>query len=111
MAAKLSSRIIFFIGWLLSPFTFWNDAFVNIPISYLCASLAVRIIRADFLLLVLISYWLSNGVGVIMMYAAGKTIIRDKARLVRELAVFLATIAVYSAILVLLNRSGILKPI
>ena len=109
--AKFFSRIIFFIGWLLSPFTFWNDVFVNIPISYICANLLSRIIRVDFLLLVLVAYWLSNAVGVLMMYASGKAIIRDKRALMRELAVFLATIALYSAILILLNKAGVLRPV
>jgi len=35
-----SVRAVFLIvvGWILSPLTFWNDAVVNIPITYLCAS-------------------------------------------------------------------------
>ncbi|MDP2929055.1 MAG: hypothetical protein Q8O01_03195 [Candidatus Omnitrophota bacterium] len=102
---------IFFIGWMLSPLTFWNDAFVNIPISYLCASLAIRFIKADFLFLVLIFYWLSNIFGIMMMYFSGKSIMRDKSNRLHALVTLLITIVIYSAIIVILNRTGILKPI
>ena len=107
----LIKNAIFFTGWLLSPLTFWNDAFVNIPISYLCASLAVRFIKADFLFLVLIFYWLSNGFGILMMYASGKSIIQDKDNRFRSLLTFLITVVIYSVIIIILNRTGILKPI
>jgi len=102
---------IFFIGWLLSPLTFWNDVFINIPIAYLCASLAIRFIRADFLLLVLIFYWLSNGFGVLMMCLSGKSIMQDKSNRLRSLVTFLITVMIYSVIIIILNRTGILKPI
>ncbi len=102
---------VFFIGWLLSPLTFWNDTFVNIPISYLLASLAIRVIRADFLFLVLIFYWLSNGVGILMMYTSGKSIMRDKSGRLKALVIFLITVVIYSVIIIILNRTGILKPI
>jgi hypothetical protein len=96
---------------MLSPLTFWNDFLINIPISYLCASLAIRFIKADFLLLVLIFYWLSNGFGVLMMYASGKSMMRDKSNRLRALVTLLITIVIYSIIIIILNRTGILKPI
>jgi hypothetical protein len=102
---------IFFIGWMLSPLTFWNDAFVNIPISYLCASFAARFIKADFLVLVLIFYWISNGIGILMMLFSGKSIMQDKSDRLRSMVKLLITIAIYSTIIIILNRTGILKPI
>jgi hypothetical protein len=102
---------IFFIGWMLSPLTFWNDVFVNIPISYLSASLAIRVIKADFLFLVLIFYWLSNGFGILMMYFSGKSILQDKGSRLRALVTLLITIVIYSVIIIILNKTGMLKPI
>lgn len=103
-------RIIFFIGWLLSPLTFWNDTFVNIPISYLCAVLTARVIRADFLLLVLVFYWLSNILGLVLMVASGSKLFKEGRSPVKVLVELVLTMAVYSGILVLLGKSGILKP-
>lgn len=102
---------VFFIGWMLSPLTFWNDAFVNIPISYICAAVAARFIKADFLFLVLLFYWLSNVFGIFMMIFSGKSILQDKAGRLRALVTLLITIVVYSAIIIALNRIGVLKPI
>ena len=102
---------IFFIGWLLSPLTFWNDAFVNIPIAYLCAALLVRVIKADFLFLVLIFYWLSNVFGILMMYSSGKSIMQDKSNRLQALVKLLITVVIYSVIIIILNKTGILKPI
>ena len=42
---NIINRFVFFVGWILSPFTFWNDAFVNIPLSYVAASLLARFIH------------------------------------------------------------------
>jgi hypothetical protein len=102
---------IFFIGWALSPLTFWNDAFVNIPFSYLCASLLARFVRVDFITLVLVMYWMSNGLGLYMMYASGRAIFRNRAEVSRALTTLIATVIVYSIILLALDRVGVLKPI
>ncbi len=104
-------NVVFFIGWLLSPLTFWNDAFVNIPISYLCAWMTIKFIKADFLLLVLIYYWISNGFGILMMYYSGKSIMRDKDSRLNAFKKLLLTVLIYSTIIVILGKTGILKPI
>ena len=105
------NRLVFFVGWLLSPFTFWNDAFINIPVSYLAASFLTRFIHIHFLTLVLVCYWLSNVVGIAMMYASGRSLIKEGRSIAREMLKFLVTMAVYSLILILLGKSGILKPV
>lgn len=101
---------IFFIGWLLSPLTFWNDAFVNIPLSYLLANIFVRLIHIDFLLLVLISYWLTNALGLYMMYATTRQIFKGRGEATKEILKVVVTTVIYSLILVMLTKSGILKP-
>lgn len=107
---KHINRLVFFIGWLLSPLTFWNDALINIPLSYLLASFIYRFLQADFLLLVLCAYWLSNIAGIAMMYLSGKSMMGGKPYSLKEVMKVAMTMAVYSAILALLYRSGILKP-
>jgi len=102
---------VFFIGWMLSPLTFWNDVFVNIPISYLCASLAIKFIKADFLFLVLVFYWISNGIGILMMYLSGKSIMQDKSNRLQALETLLITVIIYSIIIIILGKTGLLKPI
>ncbi len=107
----LIHRVIFFTGWLLSPLTFWNDALVNIPLSYLFANILIRFIRVDFLFLVLILYWLGNGLGILMMWASGRAIIRDRSHLIREVLNLVLAILIYSIVIIILHKFGILKPI
>lgn len=112
MIKNLLYRAVFIIGWLLSPFTFWNDVFINIPLSYLLASLFSWFFPTRFLLLVLVFYWLSNGVGVYLMYIGGRQIITwGRGHLLRETLKLLIAIMAYSIILIVLDRCGILKPL
>lgn len=106
----LVNKTLFFIGWILSPFTAWNDAIVNIPLSYALASLTLKRTNIRFLTLVLIYYWLTNAAGIIMMIAAGKGIIRERASAWRDIRNMLVTIGAYSLILLLLDKAGILRP-
>ena len=103
-------RPVFFIGWMLSPFTFWNDAFVNIPVSYLCANLFVKVFPANFLITVIVFYWLSNVLGLLLMYVTGKGVIAEKGGVVKGLLDLIVTSLVYSIILVMIYKVGILKP-
>jgi hypothetical protein len=105
------NRFIFFVGWLLSPLTFWNDAFVNIPIAYICASLAYRMARLDFVKSMLVFYWLSNLLGILIIYFAGRRILADKKTRAHEITITILTILIYSAILILISNAGFLKPL
>jgi cation transport ATPase len=107
----LLNRSIFLVGWLLSPFSFWNDAFVNIPLSYLSANIIIKFVRIDFLMAVLISYWISNILGIAIMFFSGRMIIKGWKDLVREALIFMGTVVVYSVIVVVLHRAGVLKPL
>ena len=111
MIRKFLYRFLFFIGWVLSPFTSWNDAFVNIPLSYICANLAVRFIPVNFLTLVLIIYWLTNILGIAMMYLAGKNALVGKKGIIWETGKLVITMALYSIVLIVLHRVGVLKPL
>ncbi len=107
----LIRNTVFFIGWLLSPLTFWNDAFINIPLSYLAASMVVKLFGVDFLITVIVFYWISNFIGLSMMYASGKYIVQNTKGMLKELISLIVTITVYTAILMVLGKFGILKPI
>ena len=110
-ASPVLKRGVFFVGWLLSPLTFWNDALINIPISYLCASLTSRVLPGNFIVLTLVYYWLSNVLGLCMMAASGHAVIKEGRGLLKGIIDLLATIVVYSGILIILGRAGFLKPV
>jgi len=103
-------RSLFFVGWLLSPLTFWNDVFVNIPLAYLCASLCYRLAHFDFLQLALIFYWLSNLIGILLMYVYGRLIGKEEGLTLRTLFKTILTVIIYSIVLFMLSELGVLKP-
>lgn len=108
---KLLPNIIFFIGWLLSPFTWWNDVFVNVPFSYLLANLLFYIFHLPFRWLVIGSYWFSNFLGLFFMYLGGERIILSSRNKIRTLIFLIISLVIYSAIMIYLDEKGKLLPL
>jgi hypothetical protein len=96
---------------MLSPLTFWNDAFINIPLSYVLANVFVHFFPKNFVYTTVIFYWLTNLAGLFMMYLSGKYIVKSGKDIRREIEILILTTLVYSTILVLLGKFGILKPV
>jgi hypothetical protein len=108
---KFQVGFLFFVGWLLSPFTWWNDAFINIPLSYILASLIFYVIPLPFKWLVIVIYWFTNLVGLFFMYAGGRPfIMSSKNRIMTVTGLILALLA-YSAIMLYLDSKGKLVPL
>jgi hypothetical protein len=107
-ARRLRGGIVAFVGWLLSPLSWWNDAFVNLPLAWLFASAASLFSHRLFLPAMVVGYWLTNVAGLAMM-AKGTTDlagVRSRRRLV--LSILAAT--AYTAVAVLLVHFGVLRP-
>ncbi len=110
MKNKLLNSIIFVIGYVLSPMTWWNDAFINIPIAYFLASFTKHLAKTDFLWSFIFYYWLSNIVGVFMMFIAGRSVINEKKAKTKKFAIIF-DIVFYSLLIGVLVYFNILKPI
>ena len=102
------NRFLFFIGWLLSPLTTWNDLLINIPLAYLSASLLFKIVPVNFALQVIIFYWLSNGLGILLMYITGRSILKEKRLNFRSV---LITLLIYTIALFIMDKIALLKPL
>ncbi len=101
----------FVIGWILSPLTWWNDAFVNLPLSYLLASAIWYFIPVSFFWLVLGSYLLTNIVGLAFVYAMGKDLLKNSPNKFTTLVSFLGLLAAVTLIAGYLDRRGMLLPL
>ncbi len=108
---RRGSSFVFFVGWLLSPLTAWNDSFVNLPLAYLIANLVYAIVPADFKWLFIGSYIFTNIIGFALMFIAGKDFVLTKENKVKALASLAFNTALFSAIIILLDKSGALGPI
>jgi hypothetical protein len=77
-AVSKSTIILLTIGWILSPFTLYNDSFVNIPIAMGIAYLCNRLLGWNFIYVTGIAYIGTNILGLLLI---GLGIRRIKAKL------------------------------
>jgi hypothetical protein len=89
------------VGFILSPFTWWNDAFVNIPLSLAAGAAASRLLEVPLDVAVAGAYLASNALGILLMYVGGAGALGGRVRR-RDLAVGLAFSAAYTAAVLLI---------
>jgi hypothetical protein len=112
---KVSGGVVAFIGYMLSPLSWWNDAFVNLPLALVFAwtvGLFCRLSKPGFGAAVVLGYWLTNVLGFILMHKGGAKILseKDKPYSWRSLARDLAVSLLYTLLIVALVQWGILQP-
>ena len=109
---KISGGALATIGYLLSPLSWWNDAFVNIPLALIFAWLASLFYRPAFAASLIIGYWLTNVLGFVLLHKGARQIFSDKpppdSR--RELWTDVIVSLVYTGVIVALIKLEILKP-
>ncbi len=113
MARRLSSGIVAVIGYLLSPLSWWNDPFINLPLAWLFASLVSLASHRLFAPAMIVGYWLTNIVGLLMMArgTAGVVAGDSPRQRRRRLVLSLAAATGYTLLIVLLYVFGVLKPL
>lgn len=88
--------LVALVGYLLSPFTFWNDAFINFPIAYFMAKILEKHVTMSFSWLNVFCYIITNIVGVVMLYVGMLKIFQRTNRPSIFRGLDLVTVAVYS---------------
>ncbi len=98
---------LFIVGYILSPFTFWNDAFVNIPIAYAAALLAALLAGPQvFPAVFFAAYLATNVAGLLMMHVA----VRGFRLGWRNVAEMVVAATGYTALATLLAENGLRLP-
>lgn len=71
----LKSGILGFIGFLLSPLSWWNDIFVNVPLAYVfsyvvCAliNIFVDVQKIIFVAFFILGYFITNLIGFLLLH-------------------------------------------
>ncbi len=117
---KLTGGMLAVLGFMLSPLSWWNDAFVNVPLAlafaWLVSSLCANSWRdAVFNVALIVGYWLTNVLGFVLMHRGAKQMLgkppADKASNRNELKKDLLVSLAYTVLIVLLIKLGVLKPI
>jgi hypothetical protein len=117
---KISGGILSVVGFMLSPLSWWNDAVVNLPLALLFAWLVGLIYKPaaqpqspSFDAAVIFGYWLTNVLGFVLMHKGAQQVLSKEEKkysryeLLKDLSISL----LYTALIVILLKLGILKPI
>src|SRR5437879_13559976 len=110
---KYSGRILAESGFILSPLSLWNDLVVNLPLALAFAWVASFFYKPAFEACVILGYWLTNILGFVLMHKGAQKVLSNEQRkysrhdLLRDLAISV----LYTALILLLLKIGVLKPI
>ncbi|OKH33224.1 hypothetical protein NIES2119_23650 [[Phormidium ambiguum] IAM M-71] len=108
---KLKGGFFLVIGFLLSPLSWWNDLFFNLPIAYgfgyLCSLLSPKLL----LPCTIIGYWISCIAGILLMQAGVMDVFQDQSKernFKKELLMGIATSTAYTLVILALLQLKIL---
>jgi hypothetical protein len=110
---KTIGGVVAFICYMLSPLSWWNDLFVNVPLALLFAWLVAVFYKPAFGPSLILGYWLTNVAGFILLHKGAEQMFSNKNKkysrrdLLRDILVSL----LYTLIIVALVKFGVLKPI
>jgi hypothetical protein len=111
MLKKLRGGFLLVIGFLLSPLSFWNDLFFNLPIAYgfgyLCSLLSPNLLLPCSIA----GYWVSNIAGILLMQVGAGDVFQGQPKernLKKELLTGLVSSAVYTLVILALIQFKIL---
>src|SRR5258707_8524433 len=107
---KLSGGILAGIGFMLSPLSWWNDLFVNLPLALAFAWVVSWFYRPAFEACVVLGYWLTNVLGFLLMHKGAQEMLAKERKPYtrRDLAHDVLVSLAYTAVIVVLMRLKVL---
>jgi len=110
---RFAGGLVATVGFMLSPLSWWNDLFVNVPLALAFAWIVSLFWPAAFTASFLVGYWLTNVLGLVLLHRGARDLLTGKDRpysrkaLARDAAVALA----YTLLLLLLIKVRVLRPL
>lgn len=101
------------IGFLLSPLSWWNDLFVNVPLALAFAWVAGLVWPKGFTVSFIAGYWLTNVLGLVLLQKGARQVLTDqpalysRKQLIKDLLVSL----LYTLVIVVLIKLKVFQPI
>lgn len=98
----VKNTVLIGVGYMLSPLSWWNDLFFNLPIAYVCGYAIGWAYPDAFLPGAIAGYWLSNVLGILMMQSGAlDMMMADRPRSWRrELWIGLGSSTFYTVVMV-----------
>ena len=100
------------IGYILSPLSWWNDMFVNVPLALVFAWIVSAFFKPAFSAALVVGYWLTNVLGFVLMHKGAQQMISGEKQTYsrRELVKDVIISLLYTLLIVVLIKLGVLKP-
>jgi hypothetical protein len=110
---KVHGSLLGFVGFMLSPLSWWNDAFVNLPLALAFAWVVSLFYPPAFGTAVVIGYWLTNVLGFVLMQKGGWKLMSNQPKPYsrRELFKDVLISLLYTLLIVALLKLKILQPV
>lgn len=109
---RAAGGLIAIVGYVLSPASWWNDAFVNIPIAYIVASLASILSERLFKPAFIGAYLATNIIGILMMYYGGYMVAKGERMSAKRMVLVSVIVSLaYTAAVLALIELGVLRPL
>ena len=100
------------IGFMLSPLSWWNDLFVNVPLAVGFGWLVSLVYRPAFAASVVAGYWLTNVLGFVLLHKGTQQLLTKPQLPPRwGLAQSLLISLLYTLVIVVLVRMKVLQPV
>ncbi len=108
---RIKGSVIVVVGYILSPLSWWNDIIINIPIAYAIGFLFGLISKSLFFPSIIICYWATNIIGLIMVHKGTIEILNkeEKKYTKKDIIKDLIFSILYTLIIVILIKLNILK--
>lgn len=99
------------VGYILSPLSFWNDPFVNLPLAYIFASFFGLFSRNLFAPCLIVGYWLTNVIGFVLLHYGALGLVSKAERRYsgKDLVKALIVSALYTLLVIAMIRVGWLR--
>ncbi len=112
---KSYGGVLVFIGFMLSPLSWWNDLVVNVPLALAFAWVVSLIYRPAFEIAWIAGYWLTNVLGFLLLHKGVKIMATQQPSpqkysgrdLLKDIIVSL----LYTLLIVILIKFKIIQPI
>jgi hypothetical protein len=108
---KLRGLVLLGLGYLLSPLSWWNDLFFNLPIAYgfgyICSWFSEDLLLPGSI----VGYWLSNILGILLMQVGAVNVFGEQSQernFKKELLTGLVSSSVYTVFILLLVHFQVL---
>jgi hypothetical protein len=108
---KIRGGFFLVIGYLLSPLCWWNDLIFNLPIAYFFGYMCSLFTPKLLMPCVLIGYWLSNIIGILLMQAGAIDVFQKQPQernLKKELFAGLVSSTAYTFLILVLIQFKII---